>query len=167
MKRDLCSEIDELPNRGWFSTLDSAGSNLGEDRRMLGESDAEDAAQDVFLRVTRALPEFREEHQFRPWIFQITVNRARDLIRRRRRAKPVLPPPVSQPVITAREDRERLFSAIRLLPADQSETLLLVYQEQMSHNEAASVLDISREAIKMRVYRGLQQLRGLLRREES
>ena len=55
--------------------------------RLLGSrEDARDAAQEVYLRVFRHLDRFRAEHDFRGWLYRITINVCRDAARRRRRA---------------------------------------------------------------------------------
>jgi RNA polymerase sigma-70 factor (ECF subfamily) len=133
--------------------------------RLLGDQEAEDAAQDVFLRVSRGLETYRGEFRFSTWIFQIALNRARDLGRRRRPEDHRFPEPAAGPLITSADDRRRLFAAVRRLPSDFAEPLLLVHQQGLSHAEAAEVLGLSTAAVKMRVHRAIRQLRPLLAEE--
>src|SRR5919201_2457367 len=64
--------------------------------RLVGRPDrAADLCQEVFLRVLRAAPRYRERGQFTTWLFQIAVNVARDAGRRRRHAPDPLPDEVS------------------------------------------------------------------------
>lgn len=130
--------------------------------RLVGPQEADDVAQDVFLRVSRGLETYRGEFRFSTWLFQIALNRARDVLRRRRCVERPLPAPAGAPLIGREEDHGRLFAAIRRLPPDLAETVLLVYQQGMSHADAGAVLGIASAAIKMRVHRAIRQLRALL-----
>ncbi len=133
--------------------------------RLVGDQDAEDVAQDVFLRVSRGLETYRGGFRFSTWLFQIALNRARDLLRRRRPIERALPEPAAGPLIGPDEDRGRLFAAVRRLPTDLAEPLLLVYQQGLSHAEVAEILALSVAAVKMRVHRAIRHLRSLLAEE--
>jgi RNA polymerase sigma factor (sigma-70 family) len=134
--------------------------------RLVGPEDAEDVAQDVFLRVSRGLETYRGEFRFSTWLFQIALNRARDVLRRRRPLSGPLPEPVVEPLISRDADRVRLFAAVRRLPTDFAEPLLLVYQQGLPHAEVGEILGLSTAAVKMRVHRAIRQLRALLAEEE-
>ena len=134
--------------------------------KMLSPQDAEDALQDVFLKMANGLDHYRDRDRFGAWIFTIAVNRARDLLRQRGGRAPSLPEPVGEPLLTAGEDQARLSEAIRRLPAQLAEPLLLIYQQDMSQAQVADVLGISVAAVKMRVYRAIRQLRSLLKEEQ-
>lgn len=137
-------------------------------RRLLGESEAEDAAQDVFLRLSQNLHTFREGFRFSTWLFAVAVNRARDLLRKRKVREAELPAPTGEEtLLTREEDRQLLSRAVRSLPLELSEPLLLVYQQGMTHAEAAEALGLETGAVKMRVHRAIRHLRAAMKREES
>lgn len=134
--------------------------------RLVGPRDADDVAQDVFLRLTRGVASYDGQSRFSTWLFRIAINRAYDFARQRRSPVKPLPEPVSEPLISGNENRERLFRAVRTLPPDLAVPLLLVYHEDLSHGRAAEVLGLTPAAVKMRVHRAIRQLRAFLVQEE-
>ena len=134
--------------------------------RMLGPQEAEDALQDVFIKMAQGLDRYEDQDRFGGWLFRIAVNRARDLLRRRTGHAPALPEPIAQPLLTGAEDNDGLTSAVRKLPSQLAEPLLLTYQDDLSQAEIADILGISVAAVKMRVYRAIRQLRSLLKRDQ-
>ena len=134
--------------------------------RMLGPQEADDALQDVFIKMAQGLDRYRDESRFGAWLFTIAVNRARDLLRQRAGRPPLLPEPVGEPLLDADEDQGRLADALRRLPAQFAEPLLLIYQENLTQAQAAEVLGLSVAAVKMRIFRAIRQLRALLKEEQ-
>lgn len=137
--------------------------------RLVGSrEDAMDLTQDTFMKAHRALPGWRPEAQFRTWLFRIAHNAALDVLRRRQSiafipfaelsadedsdAAPDMAPQPDQQV----SDRQRiglLERALRELPADQREILLLRELEDMSYAEIATTLDIAEGTVKSRLAR--------------
>jgi RNA polymerase sigma factor (sigma-70 family) len=132
--------------------------------------DAEDAAQEGFVKAWRALGRFREGAPFRPWLLQIVANEARN--RRRsagRREHLVLRAATEEPsgeaapspeaaLLTA-ETRERLLAAVNELPDDQREVISLRYFLELSEQEVAETLGIAQGTVKSRTARALERLR--------
>lgn len=135
--------------------------------RLVKPQDAEDITQDVFLKLMRSLGTYNSDCRFSTWLFRVALNRARDVLKRQRPADLVLPEAASQPLISREEDLEKLFKAVRTLPGELAEPLLLVYRHGLSHGEVAELLEITPAAIKMRVHRAIRQLRSLLSQEEK
>lgn len=139
-------------------------------RRMLGETaDAEDAAQETFLRAFRALQSYDEGTPFRTWLFAILVNRCRtSLLRRaRRERRVVLGVPEDEPAAAhdharALELREEIAWALDVLPAEQREAFLLKHVEQLSYDEMVVVTGAGASALRMRVKRACDRLQLLL-----
>jgi RNA polymerase sigma factor (sigma-70 family) len=133
-------------------------------------ADAEDAAQEGFVKAWRALGRFREGAPFRPWLLQIVANEARN--RRRsagRREHLVLRAATEEPsgeaapspeaaLLTA-ETRERLLAAVNELPDDQREVISLRYFLELSEQEVAETLGIAQGTVKSRTARALERLR--------
>jgi RNA polymerase sigma-70 factor (ECF subfamily) len=133
--------------------------------KMLGPHEADDALQDVFIKMAQHLDRYQDRDRFGGWLFRIAVNRARDLLRQRASRAPALPEPVGEPLLTHADDSDRIASAIQDLPPQLAEPLLLTYQEGLSQAQIADILGISVAAVKMRVYRAIRQLRALLKKE--
>jgi len=133
-------------------------------------ADAEEAAQDGFVKAWRALGRFREGAPFRPWLLQIVANEARN--RRRsagRRAHLALRAATEQPsgdaapspeaaFLTA-EQRDALLAAVNRLPEDQRVVISLRYFLGLSELEVAEALHLPQGTVKSRTARALERLR--------
>jgi RNA polymerase sigma-70 factor (ECF subfamily) len=149
--------------------------------RILGnESEADDLAQETFVRVYFHRARFRPAAKFSTWLFSIATNLARDRLRWRARHPAVsitaeepdserglehaLPADSPTPAETL-ESAERSAAvrrAVAELPEELRLPLLLAEYEGQSHAEIAAVLDCSTKAVEMRIYRARQQLRARL-----
>jgi RNA polymerase sigma-70 factor, ECF subfamily len=135
--------------------------------RLVGgdEADAEDVVQDAWLRAMRALAGFRWKATFRTWLTGITLNRAREIRRKRGRS-----PEDGQPdalalaaVPAARHgDRLDLERAIAALPAGYRTVLVLHDVEGFTHEEIAERLGITSGGSKSQLFKARAKLRTLL-----
>jgi RNA polymerase sigma-70 factor (ECF subfamily) len=135
------------------------------------EADAEDTAQEAFLKAFRNLGSFRADSKFSTWLVSITLNEARSRLRRSRAVKiKSLDEPedeqrhISPAVLTdwreipsealeRREVRLMLQEAIGALPNIYREVFLLRDVEELSVNESAEALGISIASVKVRLHR--------------
>jgi len=133
-------------------------------------SDAEDAAQDGFVKAWRALGRFREGAPFRPWLLQIVANEARN--RRRsagRRANLALRAATEEPsggaapspeaTLLSGEQRSELLAAVDELPEEQRTVVALRYFLGLSEHEVAETLGVPQGTVKSRTARALERLR--------
>jgi len=133
-------------------------------------ADAEEAAQDGFVKAWRALGRFREGAPFRPWLLQIVANEARN--RRRsagRRAHLVVRAATEEPSGDAApspeasllfaETREALLAAVNELPDDQRTVIALRFFVGLSEQEVADALKLPTGTVKSRSARALERLR--------
>jgi RNA polymerase sigma-70 factor (ECF subfamily) len=132
---------------------------------MLGSAtEAEDAAQDAFLKAWRSLPRFRGTSAFSTWLYRITTNRCLDIIAARRpsetlddtRAGDRRDDPARR--AQQREEMGALTASISRLPAEQRAALVLREFEGLSYDEVADVLQISLAAVKGRIHRARAQI---------
>ena len=144
------------------------------------EADAEDAAQEAFLKAFRNLSSFRGEAKFGTWLVSITLNEARSRIRRRNTIKeesldegpddqghtsPYLLrdwKEIPSEALERKEVRQLLQQAITGLPLIYREVFQLRDIEQLSVNEAAAALGISIAAVKVRLHRARMMLQKKL-----
>jgi RNA polymerase sigma-70 factor (ECF subfamily) len=135
------------------------------------EADAEDTAQEAFLKAFRNLGSFRADSKFSTWLVSITLNEARSRLRRSRAVKiESLDEPedeqrhISPAVLTdwreipsealeRREVRQMLQDAVGTLPNIYREVFLLRDVEELSVNESAEALGISVASVKVRLHR--------------
>ena len=161
------------------------GRMLAVARRFLQDEDlARDAVQDAFLSAFRSIHAFDGDAQLATWLHRIVVNAALMKLRTRRRKpeqsiEPMLPAfaedghhagrPVvawtasAEEALLRREARERVRAAIADLPERYRTVLLLRDIEDRSTREAADLLGITENAVKLRLHRARQALATQLR----
>jgi RNA polymerase sigma factor (sigma-70 family) len=135
--------------------------------------EAEDAAQDAFVKAYRALDRFRLGADPRPWLLRIVANEARNRVRasgRRQglemrlaegfRQGDAAPSPEAAAV--AAEDRSRLLALVNSLPEDDRLVIASRYFLELSGTETASALGIAEGTVKSRLSRALAKLRSRL-----
>lgn len=131
--------------------------------------DAEDAAQETFLRAYRSLARYEERERFAAWLFRILVNQCRTILTRRR-ASPLPLAVWEQPSFEPEPDRmvdhtvlaAMLQRALAHLPPEQREAIVLRFGEELTYEEMATVTGAGVSALKMRVRRGCERLRAML-----
>jgi RNA polymerase sigma-70 factor (ECF subfamily) len=143
------------------------------------DADAEDAAQEAFLKAFRNLGKFRGEAKFSTWLISITLNEARSRLRQKKTAKTesldelnegghVSPAllrdwrEMPSEVLERREVRVMLQHAITDLPLIYREIFLLRDFEELSVNQSAEALGISVAAAKVRLHRARMMLQKKL-----
>jgi RNA polymerase sigma-70 factor, ECF subfamily len=139
-------------------------------------ADAEEAAQDGFVKAYRALGRFRRGAPVRPWLLRIVANEARNRRRsaaRRERlslraaaeARPGDAVPSPEAALFARESQEQLLAAIERLSEDHRDAIVCRYVLDLSEDETAAALGVRRGTVKSRLSRALERLREELEGE--
>jgi len=146
---------------------------------LLGDAQAaEDALQEVFLKVYRSLGTFEpEKGAFTTWLRRVTVNYCLNTRRRRGfrlfswedRSAQALPDALGRAVSPEelaldREEAEAVWAAVRRLSLPLRAALVLRYGENLSYQEIAQVLDVPLGTAKWRVHQALEELRKQLQR---
>ena len=126
-------------------------------------ADAEDAVQDVFLRVLAKRPCFRDRDHEKAWLIRSTLNRASDIRRRRRDDAPL---DELTEAAAPETDYGPLLSAVRSLPEAYSAVIHLYYYEGYSIKEIARLLALPVPTVGTRLARGRDRLREMLKEEE-
>jgi len=127
-------------------------------RRMLGNpADAEEAAQEVFLRVFKYLHRFDRTKPFEPWLYRLTINVCNDIASRRPRAGEEIPSEEHEPAaeafdpldsLHADEQRRLVQTALRSLPEKQRAAVVLRDLQGLSTAEVADSLKISEATVR-------------------
>jgi RNA polymerase sigma-70 factor (ECF subfamily) len=138
-------------------------------------SEADDIAQEVFLKAYRALPQFEGRSQFFTWVYRMAVNRALNARRdRARRSEDTLDDPRVELAVATdargepskaaelRQTYTRLLRALDELPADMATTVILVSLQGMSHGEAAVIQKVSDGTIAWRMHEARKRLHDAL-----
>lgn len=129
-------------------------------RALLPPEAVEDVTQEVFLAAVSAISHYRERASFRTWIAGIVRHKVADFYRQRGR-RPVVALEVlgeGPPTPGNWEEQAAVRLALRELPTQYQEVLLLRFVEGLSFEEIATVLDVNLEAAKSRYRRALAAL---------
>jgi len=148
--------------------------------------DAADLAQEAFVRLFRALPQYNGESRFTTWLYRLVVNLGRDELRRRGRQVPIaLAAPDedgqddlasvadddrwSDPslALDSRELRDNVRWALAQLEEHYRLVLTLYYFDDMKYSDIAEVLDIPLNTVKSHIRRGKERLAALLQAQEQ
>jgi len=137
--------------------------------RMLGQrEDAEDVAQDVFLRTFRSLKGWDAKRSLKPWILAIAANRCRTALKQRPRIPVGGSLHVDQAVaanpVPARELADELETAVSELRDDYRLCFLLFYQEDLRCAEIADIMSCPEGTVKTWLHRARRELADRLRR---
>jgi len=149
-------------------------------RRLLNSpQQAEDATQEVFMRAYKSFGKYKAEQPLWQWIAAIANNYCIDLLRQRSRTQALFgdeaqeleavaadQPPVLDSLLS-REDIAELNHAISALPEKYRVPLVMAYYNQLSYDDIAAQLDISRNHVGVLLLRAKQRLRGLIEQTQE
>jgi RNA polymerase sigma-70 factor (ECF subfamily) len=156
------SAFEQLVRRHQASAFNAAFRYLG------NADEAEDVAQEAFLRILRAAHRYQPTAAFRTYLYRIVTRLCRD---HRRKASPSsCPNPDAQPsqgpspeaCVVAGEERRAVQEALASLPVKQREAVILRYYERLSYAEIAEVMGASRKGVERLLARGRAALGTLL-----
>ncbi len=145
------------------------GPVFGLAARMLGDAgEAEDVAQECFLRVWRQSGRWKPDATVATWLYRIAYNLCIDRIRARRPTVPI--EPLDPPSTDASADRRvqetdvarRVSQALAELPERQRAAIVLVHYQEQPAREAANVLETSVEGLESLLSRARRALRAAL-----
>lgn len=127
----------------------------------LNREDAQDVAQETFVRAARALASLRTGH-LKAWLFRIASNLSKDTFRRR---KPIDGAEFDPDSLAARPAPDHLPAEELLarLSGDLRQAVALVYLEGMNHAEAAQILGCAESTISWRIFAAKRKLRRFLK----
>ncbi len=142
-------------------------------RRLVGEAEAEDVAQEAFLKVGKALGGFRGESSLSTWIYRIATNAAMDHLRKPDHQAGDLPDddsesgntvedagsPLLDTVLIRKDMNECIRGIVEGLPENYRSVLVLSELEGFTNQEIADILDVSLETVKIRLHRARTRLR--------
>ena len=150
--------------------------------RLVGQSEAEDLTQEVFVRVSRGLPDFRGDAKLSTWIYRIATNVATDRLRNRSFKETQSDKAISHqegsvgdadalpdeksPSLERQLMREQMSSCIHdyinTLPENYRAIVTLSEIEGLTNQEIAEVLGLTLDAVKIRLHRGRAKLKEKL-----
>ena len=138
--------------------------------------EAEDVAQEAFLRAYRGLASFKGEARFSTWLYRITWNLCADWLRRHRRSGRGAEHSVEaadladgrvdlERGLLAAEEKRKVREALDSLDEKYRSVIVLLYYQKLSYEEIASVLEMPLKTVETRLYRARRLLKQSLERE--
>jgi len=144
--------------------------------RMLGDpTDAEDAAQEVFVRAWNQLHTFQLDRRFSTWLLSIASHHCIDVLRRRKPTAPLdgvalyvqSDEPEPDEIVLRGEQREMVQGLINALPDKYKAVTLLRYYGDMSYDEIAQATGLTESAVKTQLHRARRMLAGQLLKSQT
>ena len=133
---------------------------------------AEDATQEVFVKMLKYATQFHGDAKLSTWLFSIAANHCRDYLRKaenrnRESDETLVHLPASSELapdrdLERREDELRVQKALTLLTPEQREAILLSRYQGLSYAEIAQIAGCSEGAVKTRVFRAMETLKKAL-----
>jgi RNA polymerase sigma-70 factor (ECF subfamily) len=127
---------------------------------------AEDIAQEVCVKLATAIRAFRGDAEFSTWLFRIAYTTAADALRSAQRIVPLAPSNVVMLVDGASNETpetvvlgQELWQAVRGLPQQQRDAVLLVYGEDLTHAEAADIMGCSEKTVSWHLHEAKKRLK--------
>lgn len=125
-------------------------------------ADAEDAAQEAFVRLMTKAPLLRDEEHEKAWLLRVTINIARNM--RKVKARENLP--LDKEVLIEKGQEFELKQMVLGLPERYSTVIHLYYYEGYSISEIAAILRIPSATVGTRLYRGRSMLKDMMKGED-
>jgi RNA polymerase sigma-70 factor, ECF subfamily len=139
-------------------------------------TDAEEAAQDIFVKAYQALARFKGDSSFSTWLYRITANHCLDILRKRNRRKTVSWDALVEKEgermhallsstdtgASRLEDRQMADRILSTLTEDHRTVLTLREQDGLEYQEIAEILNCSLDAVKGRLARARKQVQERL-----
>lgn len=136
---------------------------------------AEDICQLTFMRVYKALPNFRDESQLGTWIYRIALNVCHSMIKKesllsnrmvpledRSDLEPIEQNSDVQDIFIKDSQKEQIRLAISALPSQQSDAITLYYLKEFQYSEVAEIMEIPINTVKSHIRRAKVNLRQIL-----
>lgn len=124
--------------------------------------DADDAVQEVFLRLFRYKEPFAGEEHLRRWLLRVTVNCCRDMLKSPWRKRRVSWEEAPEIPVFDRPEQAALYQEVMALPEKYRTALYLFYYEELSVREIGALLGVGESTVTTRLARARQRLRERL-----
>ena len=139
---------------------------------LLNRADAEDAVQDMFIKIIGKVPEFGDRAQEKAWISRVIVNQCKDQLRKRKLRlytplEELLEQTGEEPSVPGPEESggTGVLQVVLSLGEKYREPLILHYFEGFRIEEVGSILGIGQSAVKMRLSRGREMVKKQMEEE--
>ena len=125
--------------------------------------DANDMVQETFIQYHVFGKDFNDEEHIKSWLLRVVINKSKNLTRSFWRRNKVSIEEIGDNVVFESGENERLFEEVMKLPEKYRIIIHLFYYEDYSAAQIAQILEMSQAAVKMRLSRGRNMLRDVLK----
>ncbi|WP_299224710.1 sigma-70 family RNA polymerase sigma factor [uncultured Psychroserpens sp.] len=143
-------------------------------RMLKNKEEAEEVAQDTFIKVFKSLSKFKGDSRFSTWIYRVAYNTCLDRIKKNKKYQSdieineftehqikVMESAIDR--IELQERKQAIQNCLALLPSNDSFILTLYYFEELSLDEIAQVIGITANNVKIRLYRSRKKLASVFK----
>lgn len=145
-------------------------------RMMKHTEEAEEAAQDTFIKVYKSLDKFKGESKFSTWIYRVAYNTCLDRLKKNKRQQytveineytehQVKTLDNALENIEAKEREQTIQDCLALLPSEDSFLLTLYYFEELSLDEIGKIVGLKPNNVKVKLFRSRKKLATVLRKK--
>ncbi len=143
-------------------------------KMLKNREEAEEAAQDTFVKVFKSLNNFKGDSKFSTWIYKVTYNTCLDQLKKNKRVQHTIPiDDFSQnqiqnlenvlDTIDERDRNKMIQDCIHLLPSEEAFLLILFYFEEQSLEEISKIIDCTVNNVKVKLYRSRKKIASILK----
>ena len=143
-------------------------------KMLKNREEAEEAAQDTFVKVFKSLNNFKGDSKFSTWIYKVTYNTCLDQLKKIKRVQDTIPIDDFsenqiqnlENVLDAIDERDRnkmIQDCIHLLPSEEAFLLILFYFEEQSLEEISKIIDCTANNVKVKLYRSRKKIASILK----
>ncbi|MEM0574877.1 RNA polymerase sigma factor [Flavobacterium polysaccharolyticum] len=143
-------------------------------KMLKNREEAEEAAQDTFVKVFKSLNNFKGDSKFSTWIYKVTYNTCLDQLKKNKRVQDTIPIDDFsenqiqnlENVLDAIDERDRnkmIQDCIHLLPSEEAFLLILFYFEEQSLEEISKIIDCTINNVKVKLFRSRKKIASILK----
>lgn len=163
---------EQLISKAKRGDVDALGQLLEEHYEMIfriaykwcgSEDDAKDIAQDVCIKVAKAIKKYKRKAKLSTWLYSITINTCKDNLKRKKPITALDEKEHQSESISPLEKMElsELWMIVNKLPDNQKDAVLLVYGEGLNHAEASEVLACKESTISWYIHEAKKYLTAI------
>ncbi|WP_317900104.1 RNA polymerase sigma factor [Aurantibacillus circumpalustris] len=143
-------------------------------RMLKSREEAEEAAQDTFIKIYKSLSKFKGDSKFSTWIYKITYNTCLDRLKKDKNAPEllnleefnehhVLSTEVILDTIDEKKRRQIIQECIHLLPSEEAFLLTLYYFEEQSLEDISKIMNVNTNNLKIKLFRSRKKMATILK----
>lgn len=143
-------------------------------RMLKNREEAEEVAQDTFIKVFKSLPKFKGDSKFSTWIYRITYNSCLDTLKKYKQEylldtideyteRQVATLDNAFDALAEKEQQQTIDDCLQKLPKEDSFLLTLYYFEEQSLEEISKIVGLTANNVKVKLFRGRKKLASLLK----